>query len=106
MRCCCSRCSPADVLLVADDDLDALAALAALLAALDDGVGVEGRLVRAGGVYALVAGWAGWRVARIGAEKPPLLASTLAELGRDRTALRDGTLARRVAEACGDEGAA
>jgi uncharacterized membrane protein YqjE len=63
-------------------------------------------LATAGLVYAAIAAWAGLRVARIGAEKPALLGSTLAELARDREALRSGTLARRVAEAEGDEGAA
>jgi uncharacterized membrane protein YqjE len=55
-------------------------------------------------LYAVIAGWAAWRAGRIAADKPPLLGATLDELDRDRRALNDGALARRVAEAAGMDG--
>lgn len=54
-------------------------------------------------LYAALAGFAARRAARIAAEKPALLAGTLGELEQDRRALKDGSLARRVAEAAGSE---
>jgi uncharacterized membrane protein YqjE len=56
----------------------------------------------AGAIYAAAALAAAARAARIGAEKPPLLADTLAELDKDRAALQSGSLARRVAEAAAE----
>jgi uncharacterized membrane protein YqjE len=56
----------------------------------------------AGAVYAAAALGAVARAARIGTEKPPLLADTLAELDKDRAALQDGSLARRVAQAAAE----
>ena len=59
----------------------------------------------AGGIYAVIAGVAAWRVMRLGAEKPPLFATTLAELEKDRRALREGTLTARVAAVAAAEDA-
>ncbi len=59
----------------------------------------------AGAVYAGIAAIAVARVLRLGAEKPPMFATTLAELDKDRRALREGTLTARVAAVAAAEDA-
>jgi uncharacterized membrane protein YqjE len=56
----------------------------------------------AGAVYLALALWAGWRARAIGLEKPAPFAASLGELAKDRAAIREGKLARRVAEITGD----
>jgi uncharacterized membrane protein YqjE len=56
----------------------------------------------AGLVYAGIASWAGLRAKSIGKEKGSPFAASLEELAKDRAAIREGKLARRVAEIAGD----
>jgi uncharacterized membrane protein YqjE len=56
----------------------------------------------AAGVYGLLAALAAMRAAQISAQTPPLLQATLSELEKDRVALRQGALARRITEAAAE----